>query len=173
VLDLDPKGAPLSDVVKVARAAGRLLRSLGLEPYLKTSGSTGLHVCVPLRPGYSYEQSRMFCEAAARILVRDNPRIATVERVVQRREGKVYLDFLQNRREQTIVPPYVARPVEAASVSMPLAWDELEEDFQVADFTIVSAPARLEWTGDLFRGALKNPQDLGKAIGELGRQLAT
>ena len=168
VLDLDPKGAPFSDVVKLARAAGRLLRSLALEPYLKTSGSTGLHVCVPIKPGYTYEQSRMFCEAAARILVRDHGQIATVERVVGRREGRVYIDFLQNRREQTIVPPYVARPVEAASVSMPLAWDELEEEFRLEDFTIKSAPARLEKTGDLFRQALSRPQDLARAIDALG-----
>ena len=72
----------------------------------------------------------MFCEAVARLVVRDHADIATVERVVGRREGRVYVDFLQNRREQTIVPPYVVRPVEAASVSMPLAWDELEEEFQ-------------------------------------------
>lgn len=168
VLDLDPKGAPFSDVVKIARAVGKLLRSLGLEPYLKTSGSTGLHVCIPLKSGYTYEQSRMFCEAVARIVVRDHGQIATVERVIGRREGRVYIDYLQNRREQTIVPPYVARPVEAATVSMPLEWDELEEEFRLEDFTIKSAPTRLERTGDLFRQALGRPQDLGPAIEALG-----
>jgi len=61
----------------------------------------------------------MFCEAVARLLVRDHSDIATVERAVSRREGRVYIDFMQNRREQTVVPPYVVRPVEAASVSMP------------------------------------------------------
>ncbi len=173
VLDLDPKAAPFSDVVKLARAAGRLLRSLGLEPYLKTSGSTGLHVFVPLKSGYSYEQTRMFCETAARIIVREHGGIATVERAVGRRGGRVYIDYMQNRREQTVVPPYVARPVEAATVSMPLSWDELEEDFSLADFTIMSAPGRLERIGDLFRGALSRPQDLGKAIGALGDYLKT
>ncbi len=164
ILDLDPKGAPFQDVVRVARAVGRLLRGLGVEPYLKTSGKSGLHVWVPLKPGYSYEQARMFCEAAARLVVRDHEDIATVERVVSRREGRVYVDFLQNRREQTVVPPYVARPVEAASVSMPLAWDELEEELHPERFTIATAPARVEGAGDLFRTALANRQDLAPAI---------
>jgi bifunctional non-homologous end joining protein LigD len=171
VLDLDPKEAPFSSVIKIARAAGRLLRGLGLEPYLKTSGSTGLHVYLPLQSGYTFEQSRMFCEAVARLLVRDHPELATVERVVSRREGRVYVDFLQNRREQTVVPPYVVRPVEAASVSMPLEWDELEEDFRLEDFNLLSAPRRLERTGDLFRTSLSRPQDLAPAIQALEKML--
>ncbi|HTP59096.1 MAG TPA: non-homologous end-joining DNA ligase, partial [Spirochaetia bacterium] len=170
-IDLDPKEAPFSDVVRIARTLGKFLRGMGVEPYLKTSGSTGLHVCIPLKPGYSFEQSRMFCEAVARLVVREHSDIATVERAVSRREGRVYVDFLQNRREQTIVPPYVVRPVEAASVSMPLAWDELEEEFAIADFTLKSAPARIERTGDLFRTALTRPQDLAPAIEALGKYL--
>ncbi|HET6484888.1 MAG TPA: non-homologous end-joining DNA ligase [Spirochaetia bacterium] len=171
ILDLDPKTASFSDVIKVARVVGRILRGVGIEPYLKTSGSSGLHVCIPLAPGYSYEQSRMFCEAIARLVVRDHPDLATVERVVSRREGRVYIDFLQNRREQTVVPPYVVRPVEAASVSMPLAWDELEGEFRIADFTLMNAPRRIERTGDLFRTALSRPQDLAPAIDALGKYL--
>ena len=150
---------------------GKILRGLGLEAYLKTSGSTGLHVCIPLKPGYTYEQSRMFCEAVARLVVRDHGDIATVERVMSRRGGRIYVDFLQNRREQTIVPPYVVRPVEAASVSMPLAWDELEGELRIEDFTIANAPARVEKTGDLFRTAFSQKQDLGPAIEALSRSL--
>ncbi len=171
IMDLDPKEAPFSSVVKAARSLGKLLRGIGIEPYLKTSGSTGLHVCIPLKPGFTYDQSRMFCEALARVIVREHPDLATVDRAVSRRAGRVYIDFLQNRREQTVVPPYVVRPVEAASVSMPLSWDELEGDLQISDFTILTAPARVERTGDLFRTALRQPQDLSKAIRALGRQL--
>jgi bifunctional non-homologous end joining protein LigD len=171
ILDLDPKEAPFSNVIKVARIVGKLLRGLGLEAYLKTSGSTGLHVCIPLKPGYTYEQSRMFCEAVARLVVRDHGDIATVERVMSRRGGRVYVDFLQNRREQTVVPPYVVRPVEAASVSMPLAWDELEGELRIEDFTLATAPARIEKTGDLFRTALGQGQDLAGAIEALARSL--
>ena len=171
-IDLDPKEASFSDVIRIARAVGKLLRGLGIEPYLKTSGSTGLHVCIPLASGYTFEQSRMFCEAVARLVVREHADIATVERAVSRREGRVYVDFLQNRREQTIVPPYVVRPVEAASVSMPLAWDELEGEFALSDFTLKSAPSRIERTGELFRTALTGPQDLAPAIEALGKYLS-
>ena len=173
ILDLDPKEAPFADVVKVARILGKLLRGIGVEPYLKTSGSTGLHICIPLKPGFTFDQSRMFCEALARVVVREHPDLATVDRAVSRRAGRVYIDFLQNRREQTVVPPYVVRPVEAASVSMPLSWDELEGDLRINDFTILTAPARIERTGDLFRTALRQPQDLTKAIRALSRQLSS
>jgi DNA ligase D-like protein (predicted polymerase)/DNA ligase D-like protein (predicted 3'-phosphoesterase) len=173
ILDLDPKEAPFSSVIKIARVIGKLLRGLGIEPYLKTSGSTGLHVCIPLKKGYTFSQSRMFCEAIARLVVRDHGDLATVERSVGARGGKVYVDFLQNRREQTVVPPYVVRPVEAASVSMPVSWDELEGELAVADFTLANAPTRAERTGDLFRTALENPQDLAAAIDALEKHLRT
>ncbi len=172
VLDLDPKQAPFPHVVRIARAAGKLLRGIGLRPLLKTSGKHGMHVFVPLLPGYTYDHSRMFCEAIARVLVRELPDIATVERLPDRREGKVYLDFLQNRRSQTIVPPYSARPVRGASVSAPLLWDELEDgELTPQRFTIKTMPQRLAQRGDLFRKALDDKQDLMPAIAALGEML--
>jgi bifunctional non-homologous end joining protein LigD len=133
-------------------------------PYLKTSGSSGLHVFIGLAPGYTYEQSEMFSEMVARLVVRELPEIATVERSLAERGGKVYVDFGQNRKGQTVVPPYVVRPVRGASVSTPLAWDELESDLQIAHFTLQNVPERLERLGDLFRPVLTNRQDLGSAI---------
>lgn len=168
VLDLDPKSAPFAHVVRIARAAGKLLRGIGLRPLLKTSGKSGMHVFVPLRPGYTYDHARMFLEAIARVLVRELPDIATVERLPENRGGKVYLDFLQNRRSQTIVPPYSVRPVRGASVSMPLSWDELEDDeLSPQRFTIHTAPPRVAAHGDLFRAALEDRQDLMPAIAAL------
>jgi bifunctional non-homologous end joining protein LigD len=168
VLDLDPKQAPWPHVVRIARAAGRLLRGIGLRPLLKTSGKSGMHVFVPLQKGYTYDHSKLFCEAVARVLVRELPDIATVERLPDRREGKVYLDFLQNRRSQTIVPPYSARPVRGASVSAPLLWDELEDATTTpAKFTIKTMPPRVAKLGDLFRKALDDKQDLLPAIAAL------
>lgn len=168
VLDLDPKSAPFAHVVRIARAAGRLLRGIGLRPLLKTSGKNGMHVFVPLQRGYSYDHSRMFTEAVARVLVRELPDIATVERLPDRRDGKVYLDFLQNRRSQTIVPPYAVRPVRGASVSAPLAWDELEDEaLSPRNFTIQTMPRRVTAQGDLFRRALEDRQDLLPAIAAL------
>jgi bifunctional non-homologous end joining protein LigD len=100
--------------------------------------------------------------------VRELPDIATVERLPENRGGKVYLDFLQNRRSQTIVPPYSVRPVRGASVSMPLSWDELEDDeLSPHRFTIHTAPPRVAAHGDLFRAALEDRQDLMPAIAAL------
>ncbi len=167
VIDLDPKEAPFTDVIRIAREVGRLLRGIGLKPYLKTSGASGLHVFVGLRPGYSYAQSEMFCESVARIVARELSEIATVERALAERGGKVYIDFGQNRKGQTVVPPYVVRPVRGATVSTPLAWDELEGDLQPSHFTLQNVPERLGRLGDLFRPVLTEPQDLASAIGAL------
>ena len=172
VLDIDPKQAPFAHVVRIARAAGRLLRGIGLRPLLKTSGKLGMHVFVPLQPGYTYDHARMFTEGVARVLVRELPDIATVERLPDQREGKVYLDFLQNRKSQTIVPPYAVRPVRGASVSTPLQWDELERnDLSPQLFTIHTMPPRVAGHGDLFRRALEDRQDLLPAIKALEEML--
>ena len=175
IIDLDPKQAPFQWVVRIARECGKLLRGIGIEAQLKTSGKTGLHVYVPLRPGYDWEQSRMFAEAIARIVARGLPDIATVERSIGEREGKVYVDFGQNRQGQTVVPPYSARPVPGATVSTPLEWDELADELSPAMFTILNVPARLEERGDLFRRALAaldgGGVDLAAALGRLEEYL--
>lgn len=168
VIDLDPKEAPFAHVIRIAREVGDVLVEVGLRPLLKTSGATGLHVYVPLGPGYTYDQSRMFCEGVSRFVARRLKDIATVERVVGSREGKVYVDYGQNRRSQTVVPPYVPRPVRGATVSTPLAWSELTDDLHPSLFTIQTVPPRLEEVGDLFRPALDDPQDLLPAIEALG-----
>ena len=174
VLDLDPKGAPFAHVVRIAKAVGRLLHGLGLRPRLKTSGKSGLHIYVPLAPdgpgdeaGPTYEQSRLFCEVLARMVCRELPDIATVERSLGSREGKVYVDFGQNRRGATVVPPYVPRPVPGGTVSAPMHWDELEDDPSPARFTIRTMPARLAEVGELFAPVLHDGQDLVAAIGAL------
>ncbi len=171
IIDLDPKEAPFGDVVRIARETGMLLRGIGLRPLLKTSGATGLHIYVPLEPGYTYEQVRMFCEGVARVVARDLKEIATVERVIGAREGKVYVDYGQNRRGQTVVPPYVPRPVRGASVSTPLEWDELDSDLHPSKFTIQTVLRRLDERGDLFRPALDDPQDLMPAVAQLEEHL--
>ncbi len=171
VIDLDPKEAPFTDVIRIAREVGRLLRGIGLRPLLKTSGASGLHVFLGLAPGYTYEQSEMFCESVARIVVRELAEIATVERALAERGGKVYIDFGQNRKGQTVVPPYVVRPVRGATVSTPLAWDELESELHPSHFTIQNVPERLALLGDLFRPVLDDPHDLARAIPALEEYL--
>jgi len=171
VIDLDPKGAPFAHVVRIAREVGRVLRGIGMRPLLKTSGKTGLHVVLPLEPGTTYEQSALFCEGVARVVTRDLRDIATVERALSSREGKVYVDFGQNRKGQTIVPPYVVRPVRGATVSAPLAWDELDTDLSPSLFTIQTMPERLARLGDLFRPLFTDRQSLGDAAEALEQYL--
>lgn len=164
LFDLDPGGGPFSEVVRLARAFGKVLRGIGLRPLVKTSGASGLHIQVPLEPIYPYEVVRQFCEAVSTHIAAEHPEIATVERTVSRRRGRVYLDYLQNRRGQTVVPAYAARPVPAASVSAPLDWDELTGDLTPGQFTIRTMPERLDRLGDLFAGALHDRQPLLPAI---------
>ncbi len=170
VLDLDPTVDDFSKVIRIAQSIGRRLRGAGLRPLLKTSGASGLHIYVPLQPGYTYEHSRMFCELVARMTVQELGSIATVERSVANRESKVYVDFLQNIREQTIVPPYVARPVQGAQVSAPLEWDELRSDLRPSQFDIFNMPERLARLGDLFAGLVDDRQDLLPALDALQDQ---
>jgi bifunctional non-homologous end joining protein LigD len=172
VLDLDPKEAPFANVVRIARELGRILRGIGLRPLLKTSGKTGLHVVIPLAPGHGHEHSALFCEGVARLVVRELPAIATIERAIGSRAGKVYVDFGQNRKGQTVVPPYVVRPVPGAQVSTPLAWDELEGEPQPSHFTIRNVPERLARLGDLFAPLFADRQEIAPAIARLEAYLA-
>jgi bifunctional non-homologous end joining protein LigD len=167
VIDLDPSTSDFGKVIRIAQTVGKILRGAGLRPLLKTSGKTGLHIYLPLERDYSYEQARMFCEAVARMTVQEHREIATVERAVSRRETKVYVDYGQNRREQTLVPPYVVRPVPGAQVSTPLDWDELRSELHPSNFNIFNVPERVEAKGDLFAGVLNDPQRLEEAIAAL------
>ncbi|MCA8959135.1 MAG: non-homologous end-joining DNA ligase [Planctomycetes bacterium] len=168
VLDLDPAGKEFGpQVVVLARTIGKVLRGAGVEPLLKTSGASGMHIVIPVVRRYTYEQVRTFCEIVARWVVREHRDIATVERSVAQRQGKVYIDFMQNFRGQTVVPPYVVRPVPGATVSTPLDWDELQGDIHPSRFTMFDLPRRLEERGDLFRPLLTNPYDLAPVLAAL------
>lgn len=164
VIDLDPSTPDFGKVIRIAQTVGRILRGAGLRPALKTSGATGLHIYLPLVREYTYDQARMFCEAVARMTVQEHRDIATVERSVSRRDDRVYVDFGQNRREQTLVPPYVVRPVPGAQVSTPLDWDELRSGLHPSNFDVFNVPERIEQRGDLFAAVLDDPQRLDDAI---------
>lgn len=143
VLDLDPKGAPFADVVKVAKSLHARLDGVELPHYVKTTGSTGLHIMIPLGGQLSYEQCRSFGEVLAQLTVQDLPGIATITRAVEKREGKVYVDYLQNVMGQTIVTPYSVRPLPAAPVSAPLEWREVIPRLDIRAYNIRSMPQRL------------------------------
>jgi bifunctional non-homologous end joining protein LigD len=169
VLDLDPKGAPFTDVVKVALALRGVLERLELPSYPKTSGATGLHVLVPLGARYSYEETRTFARLLATLTVEAVPSLSTIVRVVQARGGKVYVDFGQNGPGQTIVSPLSVRPLPGAPVSMPLRWSEVTARLEPGRFTLRTAPARLDKTGDPMTPVLGEGIDIAAALGRVDR----
>jgi len=167
VLDLDPKEAPFSDVVKVALVLHELCDEVGLPHFVKTSGSSGIHVLVPMNRQLTYEQSRSFGELLSQVVVSRARDIATVVRAIQRRDGKVYLDYVQNGYGRLLVAPFSVRPLPGAPVSMPLRWDEVNQSLNPKAFTIKSAPDRMRQRGDPMAGLLEAKADLMKALERL------
>jgi bifunctional non-homologous end joining protein LigD len=151
-IDLDPgEGTPFSRVLEVARLVHDELDSLKVPSVAKTSGSSGLHVYIPLAPGTTYESGMLFCQIVATVIASRHPRIATVERSVRsRRKGTVYVDYLQNILGKTLATAYSARASDYAGVSTPLTWKEVFDGVDPRDFTIVTAPARFKQMGDLW-----------------------
>jgi bifunctional non-homologous end joining protein LigD len=169
VIDLDPKEAPFSDVIKVARVLHRICDESGLPNYIKTTGKTGLHILIPLGQQCTYEQSRTFGELLARLVIKELGAIATITRSITKRGEKVYLDYLQNRHGQLIVAPFSVRPLPGASVSMPLSWDEVDDGLDPRAFTIKNAVERMQRLGaDPVRPVIEEKPDLGSALQRLG-----
>ena len=144
VLDLDPKEAPFRDVLAVARAIHELCEEIGLPNFVKTSGSTGLHILLPLANQFTFEQSRILGELLGRVIVTRLPDISTIIRSPQKRDGKVYIDYLQNGSGKLIAGTYCVRPKAGAPVSMPVTWDEVNNRLKPDKFTIRNAIRRLK-----------------------------
>ena len=173
VIDLDPKEAPFSDVIRCAQVLHRVCESVGLPNYVKTTGKTGLHILLPLGRQCTYEQSRMLGELLARVSLRELNDIATITRHVTKRGDKVYFDYLQNRHGQTIVAPFSVRPLPGATVSMPLVWDEVNESLDPRTFTIVNAIQRMEKIGkDPVAPVLESKPDLAQVLEQLAGLMA-
>jgi bifunctional non-homologous end joining protein LigD len=151
-IDLDPgDGTPFSRVLDVARWVRDELETLRVPGVPKTSGSSGLHIYIPLPPRTSYESGQLFCQIVATVVASRHPKIATVERTVRARpRGTVYVDYLQNILGKTLATAYSARASAFAGVSTPLTWKEVDDGLDPKDFTIVTAPARFRETGDLW-----------------------
>ena len=173
VIDLDPKEAPFSDVVRTAIVVRRICESIGMPSYVKTTGKTGLHIMLPLGRQCTYEQSRTLGELLARLVLRELNDIATITRHVTKRGDKVYLDYLQNRHGQTIVSPFSVRPLPGATVSMPLTWDEVNESLDPRTFTIRTAMERMERLGsDPVLQVLADKPDLAAVLQRVAEQLS-
>lgn len=157
-LDLDPMpGVVWSQVLDVARWSHEELERLGVPSFPKTSGASGLHIYIPLRPGTPYEPGRIFCQMIATLVAHKHPDVATVERSVHRRGRRIYMDYLQNIQGKTIATAYSARASEYAGVSMPVTWQEVEDGIRPQEFTIRTAVARLHSVGDLWAAFRSSP----------------
>jgi bifunctional non-homologous end joining protein LigD len=172
ILDLDPKGAPFAHVVEVARAIHKLCAAIELPHFIKTSGSTGLHVLIPLGARCTHEQSRSFAELLANCVVKELPEIATVARQLDAREGKVYVDYLQNGHGRLLVAPYSVRPVPGATVSMPLNWSQVTARLDMHKYDIRTAPPLLaKQKADPFAGLFTEVADLPQSLARLAESL--
>lgn len=165
IIDLDPDENTFDQVIQAAQVTKAVLDDMGVPCYCKTSGSTGLHIYIPLENKYTYEQSKEFARIIVTLVHRELPEFTSLERIVSNRKGKMYLDFLQNRPHATIAAPYSLRPKPGATVSMPLHWDEVKTGLQMKDFAIFNAVGRANEMGDIFKPVLGKGIDMAKAIG--------
>ncbi|MCZ4244063.1 DNA ligase D [Pedobacter punctiformis] len=164
VIDLDPDQNTFDQVVEAALEVKKVLDAIEVPCFCKTSGSTGMHIYIPMDAKYSYDQSQMFAKIIVNLVHDQIPEYTSLERMVSARKGKMYLDFLQNRPGATIAGPYSLRPKIGATVSMPLHWDEVKPGLKMKDFNIFNTIDRLKIEGDLFKGVLGKGIDLKKAI---------
>jgi bifunctional non-homologous end joining protein LigD len=167
IMDLDPGEIGFREVVRTALKVKEICDAIGIESFCKTSGATGLHVYLPLKKKYTYDEIKLFGELLATAVHQELPDITSIERTVSKRKEKIYVDFLQNRKGQTIAAAYSARPKPGATVSTPLLWSEVNENLDPKDFTIFTIHDRLKKTGDLWKGVLGKGANIQKALGKL------
>ncbi|HEX6333259.1 MAG TPA: DNA ligase D [Flavisolibacter sp.] len=167
IIDLDPDQNSFNQVIVAAQITKAVLDAAGVVSFCKTSGSTGLHIYIPFGAKYSYHDSKEFGRRIVTIVHEEIPGYTSIERKTADRDGKMYLDFLQNRPQATVAAPYSLRPKPGAPVSMPLHWEEVKKGLKITDFNIANAVARIRKEGDLFKGVLGKGIDLPKAIRRL------
>src|SRR6266478_9431274 len=161
MLDLDPKAAPWQNVLEVALVCKQVLDELGLPAFPKTSGSSGIHIYVPLKPKYDYGRIAEIATALANEVARRAPKIATTQRsLAKRQKQQVYVDAMQNARGKTIASVFSARAKPGATVSMPLTWKQIEKGVKISDFTIKNAPTLLKKTHNAWKQFFENAQVL-------------
>ncbi|MBV2165209.1 MAG: DNA ligase D [Kaistella sp.] len=166
VLDLDPSdNNTFEDVILTAQTVKKIMDKAKVKGYCKTSGSSGIHIYIPAGAKYSFEQVKDFAHVMMQLVQKQIPDITTLERNLQKRDkGKIYLDYLQNRRGQTLASVYSLRPKNGAPVSMPIEWDELKTGLKPTDFNIENALQRIEKKGDIFKPVFGKGFDMLKAL---------
>jgi len=167
IIDLDPDKNPFKQVIEAAQITKQVLEAIGVPSYPKTSGSTGIHIYIPLRAKYNYEISKEFGRVIVKLVHAELPKFTSIERYTEKRKGKLYLDFLQNRPQATLAAPYSLRPKPGAPVSMPLHWDEVKKGLKIQHFTIFNAVRRVKEQGDIFNGVLATGINLKQILKKL------
>jgi len=160
-IDLDPKRAPWDNVLQVALVVKEVADEIGLKAFPKTSGSSGIHIYVPLKPKNEYDGVAEYARLFASEVARRAPQIATVERAIAKRKStQVYVDWMQNARGKSLASAFTARAKPKASVSMPLTWKQIEKGVKITDFTITNVPELLKKKGDAWAEFFKSRQTL-------------
>jgi bifunctional non-homologous end joining protein LigD len=160
-IDLDPKSAPWENVLQVALVVKQVADDIGLVAFPKTSGSTGIHIYVPLKPSNTYDKVAEFARLFAGEVAGRAPKIATIERTIAKRKStQVYVDWMQNARGKSLAAVYAARAKPKAPVSMPLNWKQIENGIKITDFTIQNAAAMLQKKGNAWDNFFAERQSL-------------
>jgi bifunctional non-homologous end joining protein LigD len=170
IIDIDPSDENnFEQVIEAANAVKEILDKAGAPSFCKTSGSSGLHVYVPTGKQYTYEQVKDFAYIICMMAHNKLPDFTTLERNLQKRGNKhIYMDYLQNRRGQTIASVYSLRPKPGATISTPLLWEEVKKGLSPKQFTIHNVFERVKKNGDLFKDVLGKGIDLNKCLEKLG-----
>jgi bifunctional non-homologous end joining protein LigD len=172
LIDLDPdKPNTFEQVMDVAKVVKQVLDSIGSDACVKTSGSTGIHIYIPLGAKYDYDQSKQLAELIVTLVNHELPDLTSVERSPSKRKGKIYLDFLQNRETQTAAAPYSLRPKPGVPVSTPLDWSELKKGLTPTTYNARNIFDRLKVEGDLFKAVLGKGINLEKVLNRLASQM--
>lgn len=168
-MDIDPSEKnTFEDVIEVAQVIKEILDGADVPGYCKTSGSSGLHIYIPFNQKYTYEESKDFAHILATLVVEKLPSLTTIERSLsKRKKNHIYVDYLQNRRGQTLASAYSCRPKPGATVSAPLEWKEVKTGLRPSDFTIINMLDRVKQKGDLFEGVLGKGIDIQNALTKL------
>ncbi|HEY6121715.1 MAG TPA: non-homologous end-joining DNA ligase [Pyrinomonadaceae bacterium] len=160
-LDLDPKKAPWGNVLQVALTVKKVCDEIGLRAFPKTSGSSGIHVYLPLEPRNDYERVAEFSRLLAGEVASREPGIATIERsIAKRKSTQVYVDWMQNARGKSLASVFTVRAKPKATVSMPLSWRQIEDGVKISDFTLQNVPALIPAKGHPWKDFFSARQTL-------------
>jgi bifunctional non-homologous end joining protein LigD len=161
IWDLDPSVDDFESVRTGAKLLRYMLEELGMKVWLKTSGSKGLHLTVPIKPEFTYTEVKQFTRSVSEYMAAKIPQLFTTEIRKNKREGKILIDFLRNGYGHTAVVAYSVRPIENAPVAAPITWEELDKkDFHPQYFNIRNMPARFKKIGDLWEGFYSQAKSL-------------